>query len=116
MKGLRVTTEFDDPFTWNNGNLRNFDNYNESLVKLRVFFDVKEQGFCPLFKSSKSARKVDGVERTFWRMSIQKDGKLFLKATIYDPKSMGPENMSLLIAIIIPQHIILKVNMKNKIK
>lgn len=38
------------------------------------------------------------------------------KATIYDPKSMGPENMSLLIAIIIPQHIILKVNMENKIE
>ena len=80
MKGLRVTTEFDDPFTWGNGNLGNFDNYSESLVKLRVFFDVKEQGFCPLFKSSKSARKVDGVERTFWRMSIQKDGKIFLKS------------------------------------
>ena len=80
MKGLRVTTEFDDPFTWGNGNLGNFDNYSESLVKLRVFFDVKEQGFCSLSKSSKSARKVDGAERTFWRMSIQIDGKIFLKS------------------------------------
>lgn len=45
MKSLRVTKEFDDPFIWDNGNLGNFDNYNESLIKLRVFVDVKEQGF-----------------------------------------------------------------------
>ena len=80
MKSLRVTKEFDDTFIWSNGNLENFDNYNESLVKLRVFLDVKEQGFCSLSKSSKSARKVDGAERTFWRMSIQIDGKIFLKS------------------------------------
>ena len=45
MKSLRVTKEFDDPFIWGNGNLGNFDNYNESLIKLQVFVDVKEQGF-----------------------------------------------------------------------
>lgn len=45
LKSLRVTKEFDDPFIWDNGNLGNFDNYNESLIKLRVFVDVKEQGF-----------------------------------------------------------------------
>ena len=38
------------------------------------------------------------------------------KATIHDPKSMGPENLSIFIAIIIPQNIILKVNLKNKIE
>ena len=39
-----------------------------------------------------------------------------LKATIYDPKSMGPENVSILTAIFIPQNIILNVNLKNKIE
>ena len=49
------------------------------------------------------------------RMNIEK-ARFSSKATIHDPKSMGPENLSIFIAIIIPQNIILKVNLKNKIE
>ena len=65
MKILRVAKEFNDAFIWGNGNLGDFDNYIESLVKLWVFFDVKEQGFLFAIQIKQSGRKENGVERSF---------------------------------------------------
>ena len=83
-----------------------------------IFWCERERLSVPYSNQAKVKERWMVLKGHFGEWVYRKMARFSSKSTIYDPKSMGPENMPLLIAIIIPQHIILKVNLKkqNRIK